>query len=38
MTELPEPWRIDRDGEEHYTAVQMRDYGRAEYLRGIEDA
>jgi hypothetical protein len=45
MTELPEPAVqassiIPRNGiyGALYTAEQMRDYGRAEYLRGLEDA
>ena len=39
MTELPEPCIVDKHYRRlYYTADQMRDYGRAEYLRGIEDA
>ena len=44
MTELPTPSGhiFDLDTAEYsepaYTADQLRDYGRAEYLRGLEDA
>jgi hypothetical protein len=43
MTELPEPeWkRLKIDGvldmPPYYSADQMRDYGRAEYLRGRDE-
>jgi len=26
---LPEPWREDADGEQHYTIVQVIEYGQA---------
>jgi hypothetical protein len=46
MTELPySPYLVseyvsatERITQTMYTADQMRDYGRAEYMRGLEDA
>jgi hypothetical protein len=35
--ELPEPWRIDADGEEHYSPTQMRDHAEAVRRATIEE-
>ena len=42
MTELPEPEFLGRDEADEaiygYTEADLRDYGRAEYLRGLNEA
>ena len=34
--EIPDPWRIDADGEAHYTAFQLLAYGDARALAASE--
>lgn len=35
---LPEPWRTDADGEEHYSHMCMQAYGQACYEQALLDA